>query len=69
MSQKYGAVGAIIAGLFLVTSPVVVAAEPICDKADIRLVNSMREIAQPYHGLVNGGGKEFAAWAGIESDK
>ena len=68
MFQKFGAAGAVALGLLLMTSPDAMAGEPICDRADIRLVNSMREIAQPYHGLVNGGGKGLAAWAGIESD-
>ncbi|MEO7580877.1 MAG: sugar ABC transporter substrate-binding protein [Massilia sp.] len=37
-----------------------------CDKAEIRLVNSMREIAQPYHANVDKGGRMFARWAGLE---
>lgn len=41
------------------------AAEAICEKADIRLVNSMREIAQPYHAGLDKGGRLFAEWAGI----
>jgi ribose transport system substrate-binding protein len=41
------------------------AAEKICETADIRLVNSMREIAQPYHAGLDKGGKLFAEWAGI----
>ena len=44
-----------------------VAAEPICHKSDIRLVNSMREIAQPYHANLDKGGKLFAAWAGVKN--
>lgn len=56
------AVGA--AGLML-ASQTGLAAEPLCDKSKIRLVNSIREIAQPYHGLVNAGGEGFAKWAGI----
>jgi ribose transport system substrate-binding protein len=55
----------IVAGLMLTTSTVALA---VCDKSEIRLVNSIREIAQPYHGLVNGGGKQLAAWAGIKSN-
>jgi len=42
------------------------AAEPICDKSDIRVVNSMREIAQPYHANLDKGGRLFAAWAGLK---
>jgi ribose transport system substrate-binding protein len=42
------------------------AGEPLCDKADIRLVNSMREIAQPYHANLEKGGRLFAAWAGLK---
>lgn len=41
-------------------------AAPLCDKSEIRLVNSMREIAQPYHANLHKGGRLFAAWAGIE---
>ncbi len=37
-----------------------------CGKSDIRLVNSMREIAQPYHANVDKGGRMFARWAGLE---
>ena len=43
------------------------AADPICDKSEIRLVNSMREIAQPYHANLDKGGRMFAAWAGIKN--
>ena len=43
------------------------AAEPICRKSDIRLVNSMREIAQPYHANLDKGGKLFASWAGVKN--
>ncbi len=41
------------------------AAAPLCDKSEIRLVNSMREIAQPYHANLDKGGRLFARWAGI----
>ena len=41
------------------------AEQPMCDKSEIRLVNSMREIAQPYHANLDKGGRWFAAWAGI----
>ncbi|SFU96910.1 sugar ABC transporter substrate-binding protein [Pseudoduganella namucuonensis] len=37
-----------------------------CDKSEIRLVNSMREIAQPYHANVDKGARMFARWAGLE---
>lgn len=43
-----------------------VAAAPLCDKSEIRLVNSMREIAQPYHANLDKGGRLFARWAGLE---
>jgi len=52
----------------LVASQSGFAAEPLCDKSEIRLVNSMREIAQPYHGLVNAGGEGLAKWASIAPD-
>jgi len=42
-------------------------AEAICQKSDIRLVNSMREIAQPYHANLDKGGRLFAAWAGVKN--
>jgi ribose transport system substrate-binding protein len=42
------------------------AAAPLCDKTQIRLVNSMREIAQPYHANLDRGGRLFARWAGLE---
>lgn len=41
------------------------AAPALCEKSKIRLVNSMREIAQPYHANVDKGGRMFAAWAGL----
>jgi ribose transport system substrate-binding protein len=53
--------------LLLGSTTVGLAAEPICSKGDVRLVNSMREIAQPYHANLDKGGKLFAKWAGIES--
>jgi ribose transport system substrate-binding protein len=43
-----------------------VSASPLCDKSEIRLVNSMREIAQPYHANLDKGGRLFAKWAGLE---
>lgn len=43
-----------------------VAAPPLCEKSEIRLVNSMREIAQPYHANLDKGGRLFAKWAGLE---
>jgi len=41
-------------------------ADAPCEKSQIRLVNSMREIAQPYHVNLNKGGRMFARWAGLE---
>ena len=43
-----------------------VSAAPLCDKSEIRLVNTMREIAQPYHANLDKGGRLFAKWAGLE---
>lgn len=37
-----------------------------CEKSQIRLVNSMRELSQPYHADLNKGGRAFARWAGLE---
>src|SRR5207253_3933494 len=51
--------------LLLVSTAMALAADPICKKEDIRLVNSMREIAQPYHANLDKGGRLFATWAGI----
>jgi ribose transport system substrate-binding protein len=41
------------------------ASAALCEKSQIRLVNSMREIVQPYHVDLNRGGQMFANWAGI----
>ncbi|WP_181181556.1 sugar ABC transporter substrate-binding protein [Mesorhizobium sp. B3-1-6] len=43
-------------------------ADPLCKKEDIRFVNSMREIAQPYHGDLDKGGRLFLQSVGL-SDK
>ena len=51
---------------FALGTSAAVAAAPLCDKSQIRLVNSMREIAQPYHANLDKGGRLFAKWAGIE---
>ena len=56
-----------IAGsLLFMLAAKIVAAPPLCDKSQIRLVNSMREIAQPYHADLDRGGRLFARWAGLE---
>lgn len=68
MFQETRIIGALVVGTLLLSSTLAFSADPLCDKKDIRLVNSMREIAQPYHGLVNSGGKAFAEWAGIAKD-
>jgi ribose transport system substrate-binding protein len=52
--------------LLLLLSPGGAQAVALCDKAEIRLVNSMREIAQPYHANVDKGARMFARWAGLE---
>jgi ribose transport system substrate-binding protein len=57
---------AMAAGVLLVSTVSAIAADPICQKSDIRLVNSMREIAQPYHANLDKGGRLFAAWAGLD---
>jgi len=43
-------------------------AQALCEKSQIRLVNSMREITQPYHVNLNKGGRMFARWAGLEDN-
>jgi ribose transport system substrate-binding protein len=54
-------------GLLAVSLCSSVRAEPApCAKSEIRLVNSMREIAQPYHANLDKGGRLFAKWAGLE---
>src|SRR4051794_32138084 len=65
MGLKIRLAAGVGAATVLMASQAGFAAEPICDKSQIRLVNSMREIAQPYHGLVNAGGEAVAKWAGI----
>ena len=58
-----------LAAMMTCVAPIMIttaAAGPICDKSDIRAVNSMREIAQPYHANLDKGGRWFAAWAGIK---
>ncbi len=57
---------ALVACLLLILSARAGAAVPLCDKSQIRLVNSMREIAQPYHANLDKGGRMFAKWAGLE---
>jgi len=57
---------AVGAGLLLASTDLGLAAESTCKKSDIRLVNSMREIAQPYHANLDKGGRLFAAWAGLD---
>lgn len=57
---------ALFACLPLILTAKMVAAEPLCDKSEIRLVNSIREIAQPYHANVDKGGRMFAAWTGLD---
>jgi ribose transport system substrate-binding protein len=56
------------ASVFILIAPsAAFAADPPCKKSDIRIVNSMREIAQPYHANLDKGGRLFAKWAGLES--
>jgi ribose transport system substrate-binding protein len=50
----------------MVLLPSLAAAAPLCEKSQIRLVNSMRELAQPYHANLDKGGRLFARWAGLE---
>ena len=65
MLRKLGSITAIGGGLLFVTVGAALAAQPICDKSQIRLVEQVQELAQPYHQLLIGGGKALAAWAGI----
>ena len=43
--------------------------EALCKPEEIRFVNSMREIAQPYHAGLDKGGRLFVEWAGLDLDK
>src|ERR1700741_885380 len=52
--------------LALAAAPRPASAAAPCERSQIRLVNSMREIAQPYHVNLNKGGRMFARWAGLE---
>ena len=52
--------------LGLAGTSVLASAAGLCEKSQIRLVNSMREITQPYHANLNKGGRLFARWAGME---
>lgn len=56
----------VLLGLSLFPAPRARAAPALCTKSEIRLVNSMREIAQPYHANLDKGGRMFATWAGLE---
>ena len=59
------AVGGCVVPIVIAVAPAA-AAEPICDKSNIRAVNSMREISQPYHVNLDKGGRLFAASAGLK---
>lgn len=61
---KYLASAALAVTAMAVSGPAL-AAEPLCEKADVRIVNSMREIAQPFHAALDKGGRMFAEWAGL----
>lgn len=56
-------------GAAMVLSVPALAAEPLCDKSQIRLVNMVHELAQPYHGLVVGGGKALAESLGLAPEQ
>jgi ribose transport system substrate-binding protein len=43
--------------------------EALCKPEEIRFVNSMREIAQPYHAGLDKGGRLFVKWVGLDVDK
>jgi ribose transport system substrate-binding protein len=66
MAMKSGLLAGIAIATLAASSPAF-AADPICKKADIRLVNSMREIAQPFHAALDKGGRLFAKWAGLSN--
>jgi ribose transport system substrate-binding protein len=57
-----------VAALLGACSAPAAAADALCKKENIRFVNSMREIAQPYHGDLDKGGRLFLQSVGL-SDK
>ncbi len=63
-ATRYLAAAVLTASAFAASGSAL-AAEPLCDKADVRIVNSMREIAQPFHAALDKGGRMFAEWAGL----
>jgi ribose transport system substrate-binding protein len=58
--------GALTSGLLALSTISALAQGGPCKKEDIRIVNYMREIAQPYHANLDKGAKLFANWAGLE---
>jgi ribose transport system substrate-binding protein len=66
MTRKPGHLAMRVAVAALLPVAAALAAPAPCARSEIRLVNSMREIAQPYHAGLDRGGRLFAAWAGIE---
>ena len=66
MKHVMGKISTLATGLLSVFAAQTTEAAPLCEKSQIRLVNSMREIAQPYHANLDKGGRLFARWAGLE---
>ncbi|HEY1720351.1 MAG TPA: sugar ABC transporter substrate-binding protein [Magnetospirillaceae bacterium] len=61
--------GLIAVSLFVGTVTQISNASAACDKSQIRFVNSMREISQPYHGDLDKGGRLFVQWAGLSDSQ
>jgi len=67
VAQRHPAALGLAIGLALAVPMLAAHAQALCERSQIRLVNSMRELAQPYHADLNKGGRAFARWAGLES--
>jgi ribose transport system substrate-binding protein len=66
--KQYTAVLCAVVALLAAAGAGSAVADPLCKKEDIRFVNSMREIAQPYHADLDKGGRLFVQSVGL-SDK
>ena len=67
VAQRHPAALGLAIGLALAVPMLAAHAQALCERSQIRLVNSMRELAQPHHAELNKGGRAFARWAGLES--
>jgi len=63
--KNYNAGAFILAAGILAAGTQMASAAATCDKQNIRFVNSMREISQPYHGDLDKGGRLFLESVGL----